>query len=42
MLSQVSEQKSMKGMFASGSAQPPAVSAGVYCRGTPGTEAGRP
>ena len=31
----------MDGMFVSGSAQPPA-SAGVYCRGTPGTEAGRP
>ena len=39
MLSQVSGQKSIEGMFAS--AQPPA-SAGVNCRGMPGTEAGRP
>ena len=39
VLSQVSGQKSIEGMFAS--AQPPS-SAGVYCRGTPGTEAGRP
>ena len=31
VLSQVSGQKGIEGMFASGSAQPPA-SAGVYCR----------